>query len=320
MRVTSDAEVAQDRGELAAGVGPADDRDRHRQLGQAADVVVGHGQLGTGDGQPPGVPADRDDDGVTGERCGRPVTRTVCGSTNKAGPACWMRSMPRLRIESASRFCSLCVVGKPSGVFQRCDDVELRSVATQAKLPPRACVSTIVRAARAKRADWTRAAVQARTAQPLCLDQSDFGPKFPSLERSGGASRSAADYENPHDQPDSSPIRPAAASPQAGDSFRATSLPRSEQITHRRRRSLSGVLSIPGELGGLEVIGVRWSACASASGCFVFRRLTVRPIGARRPARQTRRGATETGPTLPTLRSAATGLPTSTGIAIVGRS
>ena len=37
------------------------------QLGQIADVLVGEGEFRAGDGQPAGVAADRDDDGVTGE-------------------------------------------------------------------------------------------------------------------------------------------------------------------------------------------------------------------------------------------------------------
>ena len=51
------AGVAEDRGELTAGVGAADHRDRRRQLDQVAESVEGERELGAGNRNRPLIEA-----------------------------------------------------------------------------------------------------------------------------------------------------------------------------------------------------------------------------------------------------------------------
>ena len=62
------AEVRQDRRQLAPRVGRPDDADRVGQGGQAAQVLIGQADLGSGDGQSTGLTADRDDDAIRSPR------------------------------------------------------------------------------------------------------------------------------------------------------------------------------------------------------------------------------------------------------------
>ena len=130
-----DAEVSEDRGELAAGVRATDDGRRRRQRRDAAQILVGQRELGSRDRQPPGVTADGDDEGVSHELAPvrdpdrmRVDERGTPDLVEQLDPAAAQRVRESLLIVH--------VVGDAPRACERRGDVKLRAGASQAETLP----------------------------------------------------------------------------------------------------------------------------------------------------------------------------------------
>jgi hypothetical protein len=190
------AEVGQDRGELAAGIGATDHRHRRGQRGEAANVLIGQRELGTRDRQPTGMPADRDDDGVPAE--GAPVGGSHRVRVDEPGRSCVLDQVDPLATDDFGQSPLLVrVAGDPVGVGERGGDVDLRDIAPHAKLPPGLGVTQQASGA-GQGADRCRPLVQAGPAHSLGLDQRHVGAKLTGLQRRAGPGGSTTEHEHSH--------------------------------------------------------------------------------------------------------------------------
>jgi hypothetical protein len=193
------AEVGQDRGELAARVGRTDHADPAGQGGQAAYVLVGEAELGAGDRQPPGAPADGDDHPVgvpgpavtRGDGVGVEEAR-VSGLFGEVDPhrAYVLGDAPAL----------VGVVRDPLGIGQRGGEVHLGSRPAQAERLPRAPVPHEARRA-GQGAHGCGTAVESRAAESVPLDERDLGPQLGGVQRRGRSGGAASEDENAHLRP-----------------------------------------------------------------------------------------------------------------------
>lgn len=197
-------EVAEDRRELTTGVGAADHHDRRWQPGQVPQSVEGERELRSRDRGSTGVSADGDDHRVPAE--GSAVQDPHRVRVDERGWSGLVDQVdPVAADEVGQSLLLVCVVGDPSRVAEGRRDVHVGSVATQAELRPRSCV-TDQPGGPGQRADRSWPLVQAGAAEALRLDQGDVDAELTSLQRGSGAGGSAAEYETPHDRPDFLPV------------------------------------------------------------------------------------------------------------------
>ena len=190
-------QVLEDRGDLAAGVGPADHRDPFREGGQGRNVLVGERQVSTGDRQPGRVAADGQDYPVRG-----PGTRTRRGHrmrVGEAGRAAILDQIDAMPPEMAGQvFLVVGVAGHPIGVGHHDRQVGHRPGTFQAENGPRGPVARQPGRA-GQGAHRRRPAVEAGAANLPRLEQGDLGAQFTGLQGRGDPGRPAADHQQTGD-------------------------------------------------------------------------------------------------------------------------
>ena len=190
------AEVGQDRRELAAGVGRADDADPVGQGGQAAQVLIGQAELGSGDRQSPGLTADGDDDPIRSPRAA--VGRGDRVGVDEPGVAGLFDEVdPGGADVVGDALAFIEVGGHPLGIGQGGGDVDLGPWPAQTERFPRTPVPHQACGA-SQRAHRCRAAVEGGAADPPPLDERDLCAQLGGVQGGGNTSGAASDDDNAH--------------------------------------------------------------------------------------------------------------------------
>ena len=186
-------EVLEDGCDLAAGVGATDDRGPPGQAGQGRDVLVGERQVGAGDRELAGVPADGQDDAVRGP--GAPVAgahRVRAGETDRAQVLDQVDALPADM--PGHVLLVVGVAGHPIAVGQHGGQVGHGGGAAQAEGGPRRPVAGQP-GGPGQRADRGRASVEAGSADLVRLEQGDPRAEFAGLQGRGDPGGPAAGHE-----------------------------------------------------------------------------------------------------------------------------
>ena len=182
--------------ELAARVGRPDDADPVGQGVQAAQVLVGQGELGPADRQSPSLAARGDDHPIRSPRAA--VGRSDRVGVDETGVAGLFDEVdPGGADVVGDALAFIEVAGHPLGVGQGSGEVDLGPWPTQTERFPRAPIPHQARGP-SQRAHRCRAAVKGGAADPPPLNERDLCAQLGGVQGGGNTSGAASNDDNAH--------------------------------------------------------------------------------------------------------------------------